>query len=154
MPLCTKYGRWLRKACGIVSQSLSLTERKYSQLEKEGLTIIFGVKKFHDYVFSRKFSIFSDHRPRQQLFSECCSLSPLASACIQRWALTLTVYEYTISYKKGEQHSNADALSRLSLPEMPSEVQQPAEIVLWWRSCRDLQWALLIFVSALAVTNH
>ena len=36
-------------------------EKKYSQLEKEGLAIVFSVKKFHQYLAGRHFTIYSDH---------------------------------------------------------------------------------------------
>ena len=72
------------------SKALSVAERKYSQLEKEGLAIVFGVKKFHDYLFGRKFQIRSDYKPLQHLFNEHRSVPLQASARIQRWALTLS----------------------------------------------------------------
>ena len=53
------------KPVAFASRSLSPAEKKYSQLEKEGLSIIFGVKKFHDYLLGRKFLILSDHKPLQ-----------------------------------------------------------------------------------------
>jgi len=93
------------------SRSLSPAEKRYSQLDKEGLAIVYGVKKFHHYLFGRKFQIRSDHKPLQHLFSEKRSIPQLASARIQRWALTLSAYDYTITYKPGKQHANADSLS-------------------------------------------
>ena len=45
------------------SRSLAAAEKKYSQLEKEGLAIVFGVKKFHQYLFGRHFIISSDYKP-------------------------------------------------------------------------------------------
>ena len=38
--------------------------------KKEGLAIVFAVKKFHDYLLGRKFTIQSDHKLLQYLFSE------------------------------------------------------------------------------------
>ena len=98
----------------IVSQCNS--ERKYSTLENEMLAVISGVKKFHPYLYGLKFSIKKDHKPLEGLFGEKRRVSNEAAPCIQRWALTLTGYEHTISYKAVKTNGNADALSRLPLP--------------------------------------
>ena len=108
------------------SQTLAPAEKKCSQIDKEGLAIIFGVKKFHQYLLGRKFVIYSDHKPLQHLFSESRTISPMASARIQRWALTLSAY----NYQPGPEHANADSLSRLPLPEIHSQIPVPEEIVL------------------------
>ena len=55
---------------------------------------------------------------------------PFAASWVQRWALTLAAYEYTIRYKVGKQNDNADALSRLPLAAMPQNIPQPGETVL------------------------
>ena len=54
----------------------------------------------------------------------------MASARIQRWALTLGAYDYEIAYKPGDEHANADVLSRLPLPKAPSQVPVPGETML------------------------
>ena len=53
----------------------------------------------------------------------------MASARIQRWALLLGGYDYTIEYKPGDQQANADSLSRLPLPDSPSYVPMPPETI-------------------------
>ena len=114
------------------SQSLSAAERKYAHLDKEGLAIVFGVEKFHPYLMGRQFTICSDHKPLQHIFSETKPIPTLASARIQRWALTLSPYNYRICYKPGSENSNADVLSRLplpGLPDIPSSVPIPGETV-------------------------
>jgi len=45
------------------SRTLAPAECNYSQLKKEGLAIIFGVKRFHSYLFGCKFVTLSDHKP-------------------------------------------------------------------------------------------
>jgi len=70
---------------------LTQAEQGYSQLEKEGLAVVFGVKKFHNFINGRHFYIDSDHQPLSYLFNQAKVISPTASARIQRWALTLPV---------------------------------------------------------------
>ena len=109
------------------SRSLAPAEKNYSQLDKEALAIIFGVKKFHQYVFGRTFTIHSDHKPLLRIFRESKTTLVMVSARMQRWAVLLSAYNYTISYRPGREQANADALSRLPLPEAPKEVPVPAE---------------------------
>ena len=101
---------------GYVSRTLSKAEQNYSQIEKEGLVCIFGVKQFHSYLFGHHFYLITDHKPVLSLFSAKRAIPFQASARIQRWALILAMYEYTLQFKSTTQHSNADALSRLPLP--------------------------------------
>ena len=101
---------------GYASRSLSKSERNYPQLEKEGLACIFGVKRFHSYLFGHHFHMITDHKPLLALLNEHRSTSPQASARIRRWSLFLSSYEYTLSFRDTHSHSNADALNRLPLP--------------------------------------
>ena len=43
--------------------SLTAAEKGYAQLEKEAVSIIFGIKKFHNYLYGCKFIIEFDHKP-------------------------------------------------------------------------------------------
>ena len=107
------------------SRSLSNAEKNYAQLEREALAIIYGVSYFHKYLFGRKITIITDHRPLLGLLKEDKPISVLFSARIQRWALCLAKYNYRLQYKKGEENGNADMLSRLPLPAKPYTLTQP-----------------------------
>lgn len=115
---------------GYVSRTLSKAEQNYSQIEKEGLACVFGVKRFHSYLYGHHFTLITDHKPLLSLFGERRAIPPQASARIQRWALTLSMYEYTLAFKRTAQHCNADALSRLPLPVSVSHTFPPENIML------------------------
>ena len=51
----------------------------------------------------------------------------MASGRVERWALTLAANEYSIVHKAGTAHANADALSRLPLPDMSSRIPEPGD---------------------------
>ena len=110
------------------SRTLAPAEKKYSQVEKEGLAIVYAVRKFHQYLYGHRFTIFSDHKPLKYLFSESRPVPVLASARIQRWALTLSTYEYTIEYRPGTKIANADALSRLPQETQHIPIPVPGDI--------------------------
>ena len=115
------------KPISYASRTLTPAERKYSQLDKEALAIIFGVKHYHLYLYGHKFTILSDHKPLMHILSESKSTPAMASARIQRWAILLGGYHCHIEYKPGPQNANADAFSRLPVQNMPLPV--PPEIV-------------------------
>ena len=115
------------KPIGFASRSLSNAEKNYSHLDKEALGIIYGVKKYHQYLYGRQFEIITDHKPLTHILSDSRATSTMASGRIQRWALTLGGYDYTIQYKEGPRNANADAFSRLPLRSSTSDTPQPAD---------------------------
>ena len=78
--------------------------------------MMFGLKKFHKYLYGRHFTIVTDHEALVSLFSEKKQVPTTASPRVQRWPVTLRGYEYDIVYKSGPSHGNTDALSKLPLP--------------------------------------
>ena len=90
----------------------------------------FRVKKFHSYLFGHPISLVTDHKPLITLLHEHRAIPTSVSARIQRWALTLSMYEYRIMFKPSGSHGNADALSRLPLPSMVQDPPIPVDTVL------------------------
>ena len=85
-----------------------LTEKNYAQIEKEALAIVFGIKRFHKFLFGRQFCLITDHKPLVTIFGQKSGIPPIAAARLQRWASILSSYRYTIQYKRTQEHGNAD----------------------------------------------
>ena len=69
------YQKWY--PIGYVSQSLWDYEKHYAQIEKETLSIVFGIERFHEYLYGCKFTVINNHQPLKSIFSKSiisCSL--------------------------------------------------------------------------------
>ena len=95
------------------SRTLSAAEKNYAQIEKEGLALIFGIKKFHKYLYGRKFTMVTDHKPLMAILGSKRAVPALAAARLQRWAILLLGYQYNLEFRTSKQHANADGFSRL-----------------------------------------
>ena len=107
------------------SRTLASSERNYAQVEKEALSLIFGVKRFHQYLYGRHFLLMTDHKPLTSILGPKNGIPPLAAARMQRWALLLSAYTYDIQFRGTKLHANADALSRLPLMDKLPEGNPP-----------------------------
>ncbi len=95
---------------GYVSRTLTAAERNYAQMEREGLACIYGIKTFHSYLFGRSFMLYTDNLALKTLFNEKQLTPQSSSGRIQRWALTLSSYEYQIVFRPTYKHSNANVI--------------------------------------------
>ena len=89
------------------SRKLQPRERKYSASELEGLAVVTSILKFDAYLLTHSFILETDHRALLFLNS--------ANQCngrLARWAMKLQPFSFTIRYRPGKQHVNADTLSR------------------------------------------
>lgn len=102
------------------SQTLTKVQQKYAQIDKEAYAIIFGIKKFYQYVYGRTFTLVTDHEPLVKIFSPTAGLPVFSAARMQHYAIFLQAFSYKIRYRNTKLHSNADALSRLPIKETRS----------------------------------
>ena len=97
------------------SRSLSETERRYAQIEKEALAVTWSCEKFSDYILGSKFEIETDHKPLLPLLSSK-HLNDLPPR-ILRFRLRMAKFDYNISHMPGKLLFTTDALSRDPIPE-------------------------------------
>ena len=86
------------------SRTLSSSEQNYAMIEKEALAIVFGIKKFHQYLFGRRFTLLTDHRPLTLLLGPKRGIPVLAASRLQRWSIQLSAYQYDIEYRASKNH--------------------------------------------------
>lgn len=111
--LAVRYESGVERPLCYASRSLSAAERGYSQIHKEATAIVFGVKKYHQYLYGRAepFILRTDHRPLLTIFSNGKGISQMTEARLQRYALFLAAYNYKIEYVRSDRNV-ADYLSR------------------------------------------
>ena len=96
-----------------ISRTLSQAERNYAQIDREALGIVWAIKRFHIYLYMRKFLLVTDHQALVHLFKSSKAVSTITTRRIARWALFLSNYDYEIQYRNTKLHGNCDMLSRL-----------------------------------------
>ena len=102
--------QWLPVAYS--SSSLSPTEQRYAQIEKETLAIVHAFHKFDQLLFGKPdITVHSDHQPLETIFKR-----PLAAHRLQSMMLALQRCSFHVEYRKGSSLLIADTLSRAPLP--------------------------------------
>ena len=105
------------------SRTLTDTQQRYAQIEKELFAVQFGLQHFHQYVYGQTVLIESDHKPLLGILQK-----PIASCSprIQRMWLLMQIYDFQLFYKPGKDLHVADALSRA--PEKRQYVEDSAQL--------------------------
>ncbi|XP_053699045.1 uncharacterized protein K02A2.6-like [Sabethes cyaneus] len=101
------------KAIAHASKTLTSTEQKYSQVEKEALALVFAVTKFRRMLLGRKFTLQTDHQPLLKTFGSKKGIPLHTANRLQRWALSLLGYDFNVEYVSTDNFGYADVLSRL-----------------------------------------
>ena len=89
------------------SKSLTDTETRYANIERELLAIVFACQQFSTYLLGRSFVAESDHKPLEMI-----AMKNLANAPPRLQRMLLERYDVTIKYRPGKEMQLADALSR------------------------------------------
>ncbi|GFX49222.1 uncharacterized protein K02A2.6 [Trichonephila clavipes] len=114
------------------SRTLSGSEKKYSQIDKEALSIVWAVRKFYLYLKGRRFTLITDHKPLIAIFGSKRGLPVLAATRLLHYALILQSFEFDIIFRKTIEHGNADFLSRL--PKTSEELEVKDDITIFQMS--------------------
>lgn len=91
------------------TKALTESQVNWPQIEKEAFAIRFGCQKFHEYIYGKKLTIESDHKPLESIFTKPLQSAP---ARLQRIIFDVLQYAPRVIYRKGKNIPLADILSR------------------------------------------
>ena len=91
------------------SKTLTDVETRYANIERECLSVVFGLEKFHTFIYGRHIIVQNDHKPLEMI-----QRKPIQAALprLQCMLLKLQKYDYTIQYIPGKDMVLAVSLSR------------------------------------------
>ena len=95
-------------------KALNSAQSNYPNIDREMLAVVFGINRFHAYLYGRPFRVITDHKPLEMI-----SKKPLLRAPprLQRMLQKIQGYDFTIEYRQGKTMTLADTLSRLPNPK-------------------------------------
>ena len=94
------------------SRALTGVEKNYQNLERECLAMIWGMEKFHYFLYGKQFTLETDQKPLVSIYKKhMAEISPR----IQRLIVRSFPYQpFNVNYRRGKGIPLADALSRVS----------------------------------------
>jgi hypothetical protein len=98
----------IERVIAYASKKLTSTQRQYCITRKELFAVYYFVHYFKHYLLGRRFICRTDHRALSWMLNW---RNPNTSQYC-KWKQELEVFDMMVQYRKGEEHGNADALSR------------------------------------------
>ena len=108
------------------SRALTKMEQCYSNIERELLSVVFALERFHHYVYGYTLTVQTDHKPLVSVWKKSIVCN---SPRLQRLLLRLSQYDVNIEYLKVKDNVIADALSRVSPQPTPKEGEDEEDFI-------------------------
>ena len=105
------------------SRALTKTEQNYQNLEREALGTIWGMEKFHYFLYGKEFTLETDQKPLVSIYKKCMvDISPRVQRLIVR---SFPYLPFKVVYKKGTDIPVADALGRVTPMDPEDNIKLP-----------------------------
>ena len=102
------------------SKKLSSVERNYTTTtEREGLAMVYALKKYRHYLLGSHFKMFTNHLALKYLVNK-----PVLGGKNYRWLLLFQEYDFEVIVKLGRLNAGPDHLSRLESGEEPMSLEE------------------------------
>ena len=114
------------KVVAYASKVLNKTERRWPTYDKELWAIVWAIRHFRQYLVGAPFEVLTDHKPLLNA-PQSIAVDKDATGRRGRWAVELSTHDFTVTYRKGPDNGNADAMSR-RVEEGAREDEMPAVV--------------------------
>lgn len=74
------------------SRTLTPAEKNYAHMAKEGLAVVFGARRYYEYLYGQKFLLQTDNSALSCIFHPEKSIPEIAAARLQRWTIFLSPF--------------------------------------------------------------
>lgn len=95
------------------SKSFNAAQKNYSQIDKEATALCYAIKCGHKWLYGRRFELQTDHKPLLSIFGSKQGIPVYTASRLQRYALFLLNYDFSIVYVNTDKFGYADVISRL-----------------------------------------
>lgn len=109
-----------RRPLEYASRLLTDTERKWAQIEKEMLAVVFGLERFDQYTYGNQVVVINDHKPLASILKKPMSQTPPR---LQRLLMRANRYNFQFRWIQGSKLAVADYFSRVCLARSDGEEQ-------------------------------
>jgi hypothetical protein len=108
------------------SKRLSPAQKNYSVSERELLALVLAAEHFKFYLSGAHWWARSDHEALSH-FKTATNLSPR----LARWRTRMENFDFSIVYRKGKDHGNADTLSRMNHSPESEPADADGEVIIF-----------------------
>jgi len=112
-----RYKNGVEKPIAYASKKIPKTKLKRAIIDKEAMAIVFGFKRFYQYIFGKEITLRTDNKALEFILGPRKGIPITADNRLQRYAYFLSGYRYKIEHIKSKANANCDALSRLPVDD-------------------------------------
>lgn len=115
--LSHRYKDGSEKPIAYASRTIPKKELSRTILDKEAMAIVFGFKRFKDFIFGKLIILRTDNQSLKLILGPRKGIPETADNRFQRWAYYLSGFRFKIEHISSKANANCDALSRLPVRE-------------------------------------
>ncbi|XP_043264008.1 uncharacterized protein LOC122404149 [Colletes gigas] len=127
--LSHRYRDGTERPIAFASKIIPEKERSRAIIDKEASAIVYGFKKFYNYIYGKEITLRTDHKPLVFIFGPKQEIPLTTASRLQRWAYFLSRFSYKMEYVKSEKNVFGNEFTTINYVEEALDTVNAAEIV-------------------------